>query len=183
MEGCEKAVLRACVGVRKRDIIIQTNVYDDNSMLLVLPMIFSTFLCSFLWTTENIERLWRDIKECPKRPGIRSQYLGQYLAQYLFVTSVSDRGLLQIPERGCQGVPALGGGLMSPGGTTFSWQLHYGEEYFRGSVWFSRVKVRAVEVNTIFFCIKFFVSRQVIDVHCTSVHINYVIAFFFQEHL
>ena len=43
---------------------------------------------------ENIERLWRDIKEWAKRPGIRSQYLGQYLAQYLFVTSVSDQGLL-----------------------------------------------------------------------------------------
>ena len=37
--------------------------------------------------TQNIERLWRDIKERSKRPGVRSKFLHQYLARYLFVTS------------------------------------------------------------------------------------------------
>ena len=37
--------------------------------------------------TQNIERLWRDIKEWSKRPGVRSKFLHQYLTRYLFVTS------------------------------------------------------------------------------------------------
>ena len=37
------------------------------------------------YTTQCIERLWRDLKEWVKRPGIRSNFLHQYLARYLFV--------------------------------------------------------------------------------------------------
>ena len=45
--------------------------------------------------TQNIERLWRDIKKWSKRPGVRSKFLHQYLARYLFVTSEdSDAKLL-----------------------------------------------------------------------------------------
>ncbi|GFR75655.1 hypothetical protein ElyMa_002193800 [Elysia marginata] len=40
--------------------------------------------------TQKVERLWRDIKEWVKRPGIRSRYLQQYLARYLFVTAVPE---------------------------------------------------------------------------------------------
>ena len=35
--------------------------------------------------TQNIERLWRDIKEWTKRPGIKTQYFEQYFARYLFI--------------------------------------------------------------------------------------------------
>ena len=35
--------------------------------------------------TQNIKRLWRDIKEYIKRPGIRSKYLAQYISRYLFI--------------------------------------------------------------------------------------------------
>ena len=34
--------------------------------------------------TQNIERLWRDLKEWSKRPGNRRDYFRQYLARYLF---------------------------------------------------------------------------------------------------
>ncbi|GFR94923.1 hypothetical protein ElyMa_000931100 [Elysia marginata] len=40
--------------------------------------------------SQKVERLWRDIKEWVKRPGIRSRYLQQYLARYLFVTAVPE---------------------------------------------------------------------------------------------
>ncbi|GFR61473.1 hypothetical protein ElyMa_005433100 [Elysia marginata] len=40
--------------------------------------------------TQKVERLWRDIKEWVKRPGIRSRYFQQYLARYLFVTAVPE---------------------------------------------------------------------------------------------
>lgn len=40
--------------------------------------------------TQNIERLWRDVKEWVKRPGIRSTYLRQYLSRYLFIRSLKD---------------------------------------------------------------------------------------------
>lgn len=36
--------------------------------------------------TQNIERLWRDVKEWVKRPGIKANYLEQYLARYLFLS-------------------------------------------------------------------------------------------------
>lgn len=35
--------------------------------------------------TQNIERLWRDVKENIKRPGIRTEYIKQYLGRYLFL--------------------------------------------------------------------------------------------------
>ena len=60
--------------------------------------------------TQNIERLWRDIKEYVKRPGIRAEYLSQYLARYMFIKSVPnqdnllhaffERAALLYPPRG-----------------------------------------------------------------------------------
>ena len=44
--------------------------------------------------TQNIERLWRDVKEWVKRPGIRSRFLYQYLARYLFVKDQDEESLL-----------------------------------------------------------------------------------------
>ena len=44
--------------------------------------------------TQNIERLWRDVKEWVKRPGIKSKYLFQYLARYLFLTSHEEESRL-----------------------------------------------------------------------------------------
>ena len=44
--------------------------------------------------TQHIERLWRDVKEWVKRPGIRSQFLYQYLARYLFVKAYNENALL-----------------------------------------------------------------------------------------
>lgn len=38
--------------------------------------------------TQNTERLCRDIKERVRRPGVRSKYLYQCLAQYLFSSSM-----------------------------------------------------------------------------------------------
>ena len=35
--------------------------------------------------TQSIERLWRDVKEHIKRPGIRTKYMKQYLGRYLFL--------------------------------------------------------------------------------------------------
>jgi len=35
--------------------------------------------------TQNIERLWRDVKEWSKRPGNRQEFYKQYLARYLFL--------------------------------------------------------------------------------------------------
>ena len=70
--------------------------------------------------TQNIERLWRDIKEWAKRPGIRSQYLGQYLARYLFVTSVSDQGLLhRFLKEAARVYPPQGEGQGHPEGLLF----------------------------------------------------------------
>lgn len=40
--------------------------------------------------TQNIERLWRDIKEWIKRPGIRSTFLQQYISRYLFLRSTEE---------------------------------------------------------------------------------------------
>ena len=37
-----------------------------------------------------MERLWRDIKEWVKRPGIRSKFLEQYLSRYLFIRSIDN---------------------------------------------------------------------------------------------
>ena len=35
--------------------------------------------------TQNIERLWLDVKQYMKRPGIRGKYMSQYLGRYLFL--------------------------------------------------------------------------------------------------
>ena len=35
--------------------------------------------------TQNIERLWLDVKQYIRRPGIRAKFLTQYLARYLFL--------------------------------------------------------------------------------------------------
>ena len=35
--------------------------------------------------TQNIERLWRDIKEWTKRPGMKTEYFEQYFSRYLFL--------------------------------------------------------------------------------------------------
>ena len=43
--------------------------------------------------TQNIERLWRDVKEWVKRPGIRAKYLHQYLARYLFISSNQENAV------------------------------------------------------------------------------------------
>ena len=40
--------------------------------------------------TQNIERLWRDVKEWCKRPSIRAKWLEKYLARYLFKTSADS---------------------------------------------------------------------------------------------
>ena len=39
--------------------------------------------------TQNIERLWLDLKQWIKRPGNGGKYLYQYLARYLFISSDS----------------------------------------------------------------------------------------------
>ena len=44
--------------------------------------------------TQTIERFWRDLKEWIKRPGMKSNYMHQYLARYLFISSVSDKTTL-----------------------------------------------------------------------------------------
>ena len=41
--------------------------------------------------TQNIERLWRDVKEFVRRPGIRSTYLKQYIARYLLLKNVPKK--------------------------------------------------------------------------------------------
>ena len=40
--------------------------------------------------TQNIERMWRDVKEYLKRPGMRRAYLRQYLSRYLFVKTYGE---------------------------------------------------------------------------------------------
>ena len=35
--------------------------------------------------TQNIERLWLDVKQYMKRPGIRGKYMTQYLGRYMFL--------------------------------------------------------------------------------------------------
>lgn len=44
--------------------------------------------------TQTIERLWMDLKEWVKRPGIRATYLRQYLARYLFITNYDEKEAL-----------------------------------------------------------------------------------------
>ena len=41
--------------------------------------------------TQTIERLWRDVKEWIKKPGIRPIYLPQYIGRYLFLKAAGDQ--------------------------------------------------------------------------------------------
>ena len=43
--------------------------------------------------TQNIERLWRDVKEIVKRPGMRTEYIKQYLGRYLFIKRYGNNSL------------------------------------------------------------------------------------------
>ena len=43
--------------------------------------------------TQNIERLWRDLKEWIKRPGIAATYLHQYVGRYLFARFYGNESL------------------------------------------------------------------------------------------
>ena len=40
--------------------------------------------------TQNIERLWRDVKEWIQRPGMVLYHLKKYLARYIFCKTVTD---------------------------------------------------------------------------------------------
>lgn len=44
--------------------------------------------------TQNIERLWRDLKEYVRRPGIISKYLKQYVSRYLFIKNTPPKARL-----------------------------------------------------------------------------------------
>lgn len=44
--------------------------------------------------TQGIERLWRDVKDWVRRPGIRSRFLYQYLSRYLFIKAHEEDALL-----------------------------------------------------------------------------------------
>ena len=41
--------------------------------------------------TQKVERLWRDLKEWIKRPGMKKGHLHHYIGRYLFCTSGEDR--------------------------------------------------------------------------------------------
>lgn len=43
--------------------------------------------------TQNTERLWRDVKEWVRKPGIRAKYLKKYLSRYLFLRQYKDSAL------------------------------------------------------------------------------------------
>ena len=44
--------------------------------------------------TQNIERLWRDLKEWMQRPGNRLQYFKQYISRYIFLHKYPEDQLL-----------------------------------------------------------------------------------------
>ena len=58
--------------------------------------------------TQNIERLWLDIKQWIRRPGIWSKYLYQYLARYLFIRSQDNSVVHQFLQEAAR--------LYTPGG-------------------------------------------------------------------
>ena len=59
--------------------------------------------------TQNIERLWLDIKKWCKGPGIRANFLHQYLARYLFITVQEESTVLhQFLKRAAQLYPPQG---------------------------------------------------------------------------
>ena len=41
--------------------------------------------------TQNIERIWSDLKEYIQRPGKRRIYMEQYVARYLFISATEDK--------------------------------------------------------------------------------------------
>ena len=41
--------------------------------------------------TQTVERLWRNVKEWAKRPGMRTAYFEQYYGRYLFLDFYSDK--------------------------------------------------------------------------------------------
>lgn len=43
--------------------------------------------------TQNIKRLWRDVKEWSKRPGLRTEYFEQYFARCLFLHKHTEQTL------------------------------------------------------------------------------------------
>ena len=40
--------------------------------------------------TQNIERLWRDVKECIKKPGMVLHHLHKYIARFIFCRTITD---------------------------------------------------------------------------------------------
>ncbi|XP_076066108.1 uncharacterized protein LOC143039752 [Oratosquilla oratoria] len=44
--------------------------------------------------TQNIERLWLDLKQWSKRPGIRQKFYKQYLARYIFLHTYEEEKVL-----------------------------------------------------------------------------------------
>lgn len=43
--------------------------------------------------TQNVERMWRDVKAYIRRPGIRPKYMKQYIARYLFLKNFKNQAL------------------------------------------------------------------------------------------
>ena len=44
--------------------------------------------------TQNIERLWLDLKQWAKRPGLRSEYFKQYFARYMFLHTLKEEQVI-----------------------------------------------------------------------------------------
>lgn len=56
--------------------------------------------------TQNIERLWSDVKEYIRRPGIRKSHLRQYLAWYIFLKTQRS-GSSSLPLGGRKIIPSI----------------------------------------------------------------------------
>ncbi|RUS79722.1 hypothetical protein EGW08_012530 [Elysia chlorotica] len=68
--------------------------------------------------TQNVEPLWLDIKKWIKRPGIRSAYLYQYLACYLFISTKEKATLLHCFLKEAARLYTPGGSRQVPAGPT-----------------------------------------------------------------
>ena len=44
--------------------------------------------------TQNIERLWLDLKQWSKRPGLRIEYFKQYFARYMFLHTLKEEQVI-----------------------------------------------------------------------------------------
>lgn len=64
--------------------------------------------------TQNIERLWRDVKEHIRRPGIRKSHLRQYLARYIFLKTYSDKAVHRFLLEAGKLYPPIGVGACPP---------------------------------------------------------------------